>query len=531
MKRTGLLILIFMLLNVPMTAAQDGWPPVVRADDLFADSVEVVETLPVLNADNTQRVFYYRAPGTDVWTNYPYPDDLSTSSTPRLRSDGTYLVGDTRQLSLAVDGETWIFDSIDGAFSRSETVCGRVRALPGEGQWFIYRASDGEPHRLCNSATGMLTLPFPDELQPDLCDTYHRPASESPGGQWVVIADCAFRPEPFGLYAFEIVTGVVTFLGVGSAVDNEAVEVVRWADDTHPIVRSSMAQNESLVTFAIADVTRSGSLTPIYQTQRGGSTFSLSEPVFYDDPPRMEWIPGEFDRSALAAVGQAEACRLHAFSLTTFETTVYPSISGVCGQGMPLASPEDRVYHAVRCADGDRACTGALIRFNPYTGESASLFEGSVIRVELASADGRYAVLTLDDSEAALFYSALSDALYPLKDYLVQPSRVVFDVSERKPVAVFPAHWSEDRGDLVPILSPLDGDRWLMEDQTEDGWNLTILDAASGSVTSVLAAPLDTDYSLDVSRTADGLWLVEIADPSAGTGTPFLVGRWVIRIA
>jgi hypothetical protein len=41
-------------------------PPVLDPADIFTDAVEVVETLPILNADNAARMLWYFEPAAKV---------------------------------------------------------------------------------------------------------------------------------------------------------------------------------------------------------------------------------------------------------------------------------------------------------------------------------------------------------------------------------------------------------------------------------------------------------------------------------
>jgi hypothetical protein len=70
--------------------------PVLQPEDVFADNVEVIETLPELNVDGINNVHYFLAPDSDEWELLSLPDalpdyDASYLSTERL-SNGNFQV-------------------------------------------------------------------------------------------------------------------------------------------------------------------------------------------------------------------------------------------------------------------------------------------------------------------------------------------------------------------------------------------------------------------------------------------------------
>lgn len=88
------ILLTFAILfpTLPSLHAQDKAEadtlPVVEPQDVLAEGVEVIETLPELNADYVNDVLYYLAPDTDRWELLPPPAGLSGSgymTTDRLQ--------------------------------------------------------------------------------------------------------------------------------------------------------------------------------------------------------------------------------------------------------------------------------------------------------------------------------------------------------------------------------------------------------------------------------------------------------------
>jgi hypothetical protein len=567
MKLRWLALLAVGLRFITWTASaqDDNLPPVLSAADVFDDPVEIVETLPILNADDSARLLYYYDPAQQMWVSYPYPDEVENVKSVVPREDGTFFVAESYYNPVFSSSEdTWLFDPASGALSRAEMVCGRIKPLSGE--WKLSQSRETGLFHLCFTETGPLTDSLPGELQPHLCGFWRRPPKASPDGRWVVFSDCEFEPHPVSLYSYDTTTGEVRFLGPGPGEHEEMVTVDRWADNLHPVIQFDSTRNPSFVSLYVADVSQSESMRRIFGTLRYNSSWDWFS--FYENPLRYEWVPAEF---AVSSMRTTESCRLHAFDLETLQEITYPPVSGVCGRGVPVNdASDDRLYRSVEQLDSDiYIYTATLFRFDPYTGDSMSLFSGEIEWLENVTPDGRFATLLMDDSGSVEETSATVDSVYWFGDRLLSPYRAIFDLTTQRIIYEFPLTYLHDglfspetqylgsntflltdddnKASLLEVTAsdtlveplprirfgPASGTRIpLWTDAPGESWGMTVYNAATGEMTPVIRPLSYEPYRVQIEWQSDDLLHVEVIDVVRTTdeSRPFALGAWLVRV-
>lgn len=130
-----ILAITFLLALAPrMSRAQGESPPVLDPADVFADAVQVVETLPILNADNDARMLWYFDPAAGEWRGYVYPDGLKFSFARRfaVRMSGTKHLGNGRtpRMPKLLDNDIVAQKFVPGNLVSSIQKCGYSRLTP-----------------------------------------------------------------------------------------------------------------------------------------------------------------------------------------------------------------------------------------------------------------------------------------------------------------------------------------------------------------------------------------------------------------
>lgn len=235
-----LLPILLILLTLNLVSAQEETPfPVLNAEDIFAEGVTVMERLTVIEFDRENRLVYYFNPETMLWSSYPYPDEVIRFNRFQERSDGTFLLqfGNDDNGRLTSYEDEWLFDPRTGAISRENLHCGRIVALPNEGEWILHQLNTGL-YILCNSETGEQIV-VPDSFQTELnCGNYPETSSQSPNREWVVLFDCN---ETLGIYSVNTITSEVRYLG---SINEIFFPYFYWL--TNDAVRMTVYYNQSI---------------------------------------------------------------------------------------------------------------------------------------------------------------------------------------------------------------------------------------------------------------------------------------------
>jgi hypothetical protein len=383
------LLLLCGLLQPSALFGQDNTPPVMDPDNVLDDSALLVAELSVLSTDDTTRTLFYFDPARREWASYPYPEGLDETGDAeyfiRARSDGTYLIN-PRGFGWGRDviDDVWVFDPTTGEFRQPDTACGVAKDLPGEGRWVIVEDHETDQRHLCFTETGRNSPAIPAQDSDNTCvQQWLKPAVTTPNEEWVLLFCGGLE---FTAYSYQVQTETFLYLGTSQPSENENVEVVRWIGETSAVIHAYPSSNPPANLYYIVDVAQPASLEFV-------AWDLYAAPLYYDDPPHLEWMPGEFMR---VGFGEYEG-GLRYYDFTKREWTVYPDIAGVYGVSDIIRDGTgDRLYRSRNYDDTYWSAPSAtLIRFNYETGERRELFTGEVEWVDSISADGRYVVLYL----------------------------------------------------------------------------------------------------------------------------------------
>jgi hypothetical protein len=284
---------VFVLLTFGEAFAQGEPPQPINPKTIFAPSVEVVQTLPVFTYNNSTKVIWYFDPLKMEWTWYSYPADLDKIQDYKHQSNGTYLLSNEyyKGIAGAIWENVWVFDPKDGSIKKAESICNLVKALPGEGQWLFTQFSEDGQYRLCNNETGEQSKPLPEEMQTKIqkvctyfLDFSRGLPSTSPDGQWVVFNTCEKTLPHFAIYSYNTKSQKINNLG---AENQSYLELTKWADNQHILIRDGDVSTSGNHSIYIADVTMSQSLGEV-------SNQYAFEPTILDNPLRILWITSEF---------------------------------------------------------------------------------------------------------------------------------------------------------------------------------------------------------------------------------------------
>lgn len=272
--------LIIVLSSTSAFSMQNLQPPQNDPTITFADSVEILETIPLLIRENETRLLWYFSPETMTWQSYPYPETIGDIDGLMRRNDGTWLIADTRSYPAIpipqLDPQhVWLFSPQSGAITRPSTRCNRIQALPNEGEWILQ--SEDNLLRFCNTETGELSDFLPAQLGLDAKCTsefYGNTSATSPDSQWVVFHNCG---RPFTLYSYQVTTGQIKRLGQTDERLN-ALGIFEWLGETTINIVGDTGLSSDLVRFYIADITTSESLV-----------FVANSPQILRNPLRYTW--------------------------------------------------------------------------------------------------------------------------------------------------------------------------------------------------------------------------------------------------
>ncbi len=275
-----LMLGVFGLLTFADIQAQDELPKPPDPKTIFAPGVEIIETLPILNFDNTTRHIQYFDPAVLDWKSYPYPSELSDDIvTYWSYGSGKYLLltkltkwyRDYRNYRDVEPEYFWIFDGTSGLFSRPQTQCGLVRATLGEGRWIIRTGQSGKV--FCNTETGETTKLLPEKFAADSqCQSplLGGQAAPTPDSKWLIYFDC---PPEITVYSYEFQTGTTHSLGVLANTEN--VGINGWFE------------NNSIILYTYNEFTKPPSMYIADMTQVDSLTFIADYPIF--NSPKFYW--------------------------------------------------------------------------------------------------------------------------------------------------------------------------------------------------------------------------------------------------
>jgi hypothetical protein len=319
--------------------AQNADIPILDPQQILSPSVQNVSQLPVININNETRTFYYFSPETDTWITLDYPDGLDEiryANNVRSRSDGTFLFNRYGFFTASPNtaDTTWIFDPTQGEFVRHSSVCdGWAQALPGEGEWIIIE--DEQASRLCNTETGTTSPPIPSPRDDGFCyPEFGLPIVTSPRDNYILFF-CGDGIQTFSAFSYNVDEQTFLNLGSGAVSWNENVKVIHWLNNNEAIVQVFFSPQPPSTDYYVANITRNDSLEFI-----AGDTYK--GPFYYNDPPRLEWMPCEFSSCG----PNPDFSRLHVYNFTTRELTLLPRLERVFGASALIPDgSDDRLYN------------------------------------------------------------------------------------------------------------------------------------------------------------------------------------------
>lgn len=439
MKRLAVTIWLCLLTLTPPSIGMarqfnTDWPPDPRA--IFAENVAVIDSEITPYADNDKRLIYvYNDAVILRWSEFPFSADLTNLARLYYANTQVVLVDSTHPQSQVTSDDTrWALDPTTGDITLPfDNLCGNqhrdeLNRDTLNSAWAYYHDPETEQTHLCSIETGYLSLPLPDDIDWLLLGRWSHPVAPSPNGDWLVIKGVS----PGGsqgqrIYAYEVATDTLNDLGridvdeAGNYFISESSSV-RWLTDTQIIVSSRAMPEWSWEELFLGDVTQPGSLIPII----GHMRFS---PVYYDDPPRYEVVPG-LNRSRVLL----EDCVLQVYDLAAQRLSEY-ALGELCDYGIILPDGDGaRLYLAY---DPDLKYT-TLVRFNPFTGERADLFTGEIESLESVSSNGRYVVLVMDSSG---WLDSFPNS-YIQWPQVRNAQLVLYDLVEQRIIYQTPTEWS-----------------------------------------------------------------------------------------
>jgi hypothetical protein len=378
-------IILPLLLLVPFALANAQetlpWPPDPAA--IFAPGVEIVESGLVVHPpdlrptyDNDARVVRVYQEDTGDWREYPYPDEISELTGIDSYSEGVLLLITIRGRGIYGTSPDptgyWLLNMVTGEFSRPELMCGELHAREGEGEWVILEEGANIAPELCHIGSGeRIPLPIDDYLYPNAGVTV------SPDGRRAVFFG---YPEVY-VYTFE--TGEILHLGNTQAID---FRFAYWLGNEQVLIEDTEMADMSFpwIYYSLGQVTEEKSLDQVTVAYKPGHITMLA------NPQRYEWVDYHDGK-----------CYLVHVHVENGQRDEY-DLQDLCEQGIPLPDTEDRLFSPWR---GESLGSyfyhpesRDLVRFNPYTGERRDLMSGEIEFILDISADGRYAVLVLDDN-------------------------------------------------------------------------------------------------------------------------------------
>ena len=402
LRHSASLILYFLIAST-VIFAQDNVFPIVEPDDIFYDPTTSITKIPLAYSNNEHRVLFYFDSELNNWSSYPYPTELDVigdgSGNTLLhgrRSDGTYLIHPDgfKNFSRSNPENVWIFDPNTGRFSRTEYACGWVRSLPNEGYWVIEEIAG--VYRLCHTETRQTSSPIPYIDDDGYCPyQLRKPIKLSPNQDHALLLCGGLA---FTAYSYDIQQDSFVTLGKSRSSNNENVEIIRWFDDTKAIIRSYPSWNPPANNYYVLDVSKSNSLKFVHSDL-------YAAPFYLDHPPRLEWMPCEFQRCGASdeggelqvydATGRIVEGGLHQYDFVEDQLHVFPQVEGISGISFVIPDGTgDRLYRSLNYTDEHHSAPSTtLIRFNYDTGKRQELFVGEIEWIDEFSPDGRYVVL------------------------------------------------------------------------------------------------------------------------------------------
>lgn len=239
------------------------------------------------------------------------------------------------------------------------------------------------------------------------------PQDVSPDAEWIVLTALdeidGGTQLKYALYGFEIATGNTHFLGY----IEYAGGVVRWLSDRQFRYWTS----DRLGTWATS-YNYTGLVDTPDSLEFAMSGNIASRAVFFDDPTRFEKVPRYSEGGP-----HQPPCILVMYDLETLSLHRY-DIGNLCDYGLVIPNGDgDRLY-----INYEPRTISSLVRFNPFTGESETLYTGEVEWIHNISPDGRYALIGFDHSGQIELYPDPDYLAWPFMRFVERANPIVFDL-------------------------------------------------------------------------------------------------------
>lgn len=449
-KRTilGLVLFLTTILAPFSSHAQENDLVLPHPNELFGQDVQLLEGIAV-HSINFDDPTVYASDG-EAWQAYDVPDGINRlnplPTTPlslyqsyNMYPNNTYdfweLDSTTHQVALfssncGESGNAWLGAYFENQYSRYPTT---YHPAP---TWVPMHID--EKLYVCSMATGELSHPIDPRF-------WWLPDNVSPNGEWIVLF-ALDEPEDtifayYAVYGYETATGNTHFLGYWDYGDRSSIN---WLTD-HDFRLWTTTMGTWSTSYRYSGIVNQPNSLDFVM-----SGFVNSYPRFFDNPPRYELVPRQSQSGR-----HQPPCTLEVYDLTTRTQHVY-DIGNLCDYGIIIPNSHgDRLYISY----GEDLST--LLRFNPITGDTETLFSSEIEWLHNVSPDGRYAVIGLDhNGQIDLF----PDPPFEVWDFLPLIERtnpVLFDLETQQIVYQFegvevPNDLEDGIGDSVTWLSNQD---------------------------------------------------------------------------
>lgn len=518
-RALSLLVIIYVALGFHPVDAQEA-PPVLDPGAIFTGAVEVVETLPILNADNESKLLWYFDPASNSWRSYPYPDGWDEIQRPALVNDRYYVSSD--YFWHPTTDNVRIFNPVSGSYSVPSPVCGDlVGDLTTE--WQIIYQSSNDNYYLCNTITGERTSSLPKEITSNLSDTCVATAASSiylsrttspvisPDRDWLIFSDCSQDTDQT-LYSYEFSSGTINNLGnIIADSQSDILPIEIWGDDHTALVDVLLLGQEVFSPYHplfTVNVQQAQSLKFI-------AGQSWHHPKVYTNPTRIIWADVDFTQHVL---------NVYQYDLKTedqrliFQSPCGDSENAIlsCVDSEVIFNPDNTLL-AIRNVDDSNNFEGKLLIFDLSMSMTEVLYSRKIyLNSELEWVDNQSFLI----KDAVSFYDKIDTGnqkavLVRLNEGDITETEFTYD-SPPTPNIFF-----------LPSLSP-DKDYFLaLNSQDSPQQMLSKFDLFTGEITPLFKNFDEAQFKVWFSWEENNLLEIHISDAENASN---VTANWIIRI-
>lgn len=224
-----LLIIIGLLYIFSVVQAQDNFLERIQflnEDEIFTDSVEIIERRAIVRAFDDTRKIYYFDPDELNWNEYDYPRQMQTIYNIQMYSDTEILL---RESFDAEPSSMRLLNVETGELSFPERRCGEVTPLNNFPRWKFYENS------ICNTGTlDAYSIPqnvFDAHTETQntriSCGTMDSAIDFSPDNDYLIFGTCEGRYNRLYRYDLETETTELIF----SIEGTQTLNILAWRDN------------------------------------------------------------------------------------------------------------------------------------------------------------------------------------------------------------------------------------------------------------------------------------------------------------